>query len=88
MNKRSGIICLRSTIITSERKIMVQRGIRILHSDEPVPPLFCKVYVLEGKIELEIKGKDNRKRVICWEDFILQVKAAVAEEKAQKLNKS
>ena len=58
---------------------MIEHPVRDLHSNKPVPPLFCKVIVNpDGKTYLQKKSDKKTYETILWEDVVYQVEAAKA----------
>lgn len=60
---------------------MTKTAIRNLHSDKPIPPLFCDVVIEDGKIFLEKKTDKKQFEKIPWEDVVYQVETAKSAQK-------
>lgn len=60
---------------------MVEKQVRDLSSSKKIPPLFCIAKVNGNNVKLECKVKEEKTLSIMWGDLVMQVEAAIEEEK-------
>ncbi len=62
---------------------VTERAIRDLHSDKPIPPMFCKLYLDNGSAKLVSRFKGEEKSIF-WDDLKYQVDTAIEKSKQSK----